>query len=181
MHLYEFQLGQGQYPGILCIVIKINPYKPSQKYGLLSPFYRWRSGGPESHLIRVTQPKGDRGGIWIPNKLAPESMFLASLRKGAWWLRAKVLQPACLGSNPNSTTVRWDSICHRATKPVGNNYWACALEPKTTEQWGVAPAPATRGTLCAAMKKQCRQKYINKCFLKQREKGHSAKHRSLSK
>ena len=35
--------------------------------------------------------------------------------------------------------VQEDHTCHRATKPVHHNYWACALEPKSHNCW--APAP----------------------------------------
>ena len=37
-------------------------------------------------------------------------------------------------------SVIWeDPTCHRATKPVCHNYWACALEPGTHNYWALAP------------------------------------------
>ena len=32
-----------------------------------------------------------------------------------------------------------DPTCHRATKPVHNNYWACALEPVNHNYWAHVP------------------------------------------
>ena len=35
--------------------------------------------------------------------------------------------------------VREDATCHRATKPVHHNYWACALEPVSHNYWAHVP------------------------------------------
>ena len=35
--------------------------------------------------------------------------------------------------------VREDPTCHRATKPVRHNYWACALEPGSHNYWACVP------------------------------------------
>ena len=35
--------------------------------------------------------------------------------------------------------VREDPTCHRATKPVRHNYWACALEPASHNYWACEP------------------------------------------
>ena len=35
--------------------------------------------------------------------------------------------------------VREDPTCHRATKPVRHNYWACALEPASHNYWAHMP------------------------------------------
>ena len=32
-----------------------------------------------------------------------------------------------------------DSTCHRATKPVRHNYWACTLEPTSHNYWARTP------------------------------------------
>ena len=32
-----------------------------------------------------------------------------------------------------------DPTCHRATKPVGHNCWACALEPTSHNYWACMP------------------------------------------
>ena len=40
------------------------------------------------------------------------------------WVRARVWE---------------DPTCHRATKPVRHNYWACALEPATHNYWACMP------------------------------------------
>ena len=32
-----------------------------------------------------------------------------------------------------------DPACHRATKPVCHNYWACALEPASHNYWACVP------------------------------------------
>ena len=33
------------------------------------------------------------------------------------------------------SVIQDDSTCHRATKPMPHNYWACALEPTTGNYW----------------------------------------------
>ena len=35
--------------------------------------------------------------------------------------------------------VREDPTCHRATKPVHHNYWACPLEPASHNYWAHVP------------------------------------------
>ena len=35
--------------------------------------------------------------------------------------------------------VREDPTCHRATKPVRHNYWACTLEPASHNYWARVP------------------------------------------
>ena len=35
--------------------------------------------------------------------------------------------------------VQEDPNCHRATKPVRHNYWACALEPMSHNYWAHVP------------------------------------------
>ena len=35
--------------------------------------------------------------------------------------------------------VQEDPTCHRATKPVHRNYWACALEPMSHNYWALVP------------------------------------------
>ena len=35
--------------------------------------------------------------------------------------------------------VREDPTCHRATKPVRHNYWACSLEPASHNYWACVP------------------------------------------
>ena len=35
--------------------------------------------------------------------------------------------------------VREDPTCHRATKPMCHNYWACALEPASHNYWAHVP------------------------------------------
>ena len=35
--------------------------------------------------------------------------------------------------------VQEDTTCHRATKPVCHNYWACALEPMSHNYWALVP------------------------------------------
>ena len=37
------------------------------------------------------------------------------------------------------TLVREDPTYHQATKPVGHNYWACALEPVSHNYWAWVP------------------------------------------
>ena len=32
-----------------------------------------------------------------------------------------------------------DPTCHRATKPVHHNYWACTLEPEDRDYWAHVP------------------------------------------
>ena len=72
--------------------------------------------------------------------------------------------------------VQEDPTCHRATKPMCNNYWACALEPtshncwspftlepvlhnkRSTATWEQPLLAATRQSPHAAMKTQCSQK-----------------------
>ena len=60
--------------------------------------------------------------------------------------------------------VREDPTCHRATKPVRHNYWACAIEPASHNFWSPcatttearvlrARAPATREA--TAMRMPC--------------------------
>ena len=44
--------------------------------------------------------------------------------------------------------VREDSTCCRATKPVGRNYWARALQQEMPPRWE-ACAPQRRGALCS--------------------------------
>ena len=36
-----------------------------------------------------------------------------------------------MGSSPSPE----DPTCHRATKPLHHNYWACALEPTSHNYW----------------------------------------------
>ena len=40
---------------------------------------------------------------------------------------------------PVRALVQEDPACHGATKPVGHNYWACALEPMSHNYWPRAP------------------------------------------
>ena len=35
--------------------------------------------------------------------------------------------------------VREEPTCHRATKPMHHNYWACALEPASHNYWAWVP------------------------------------------
>ena len=35
--------------------------------------------------------------------------------------------------------VQEDPTCHRATKPMRHNYWACALEPASHNCWARVP------------------------------------------
>ena len=35
--------------------------------------------------------------------------------------------------------LREEPTCHGATKPVGHNYWACALEPVSHNYWARVP------------------------------------------
>ena len=49
----------------------------------------------------------------------------------AWWLRIHLpVQATQLRS-----LVREDPTCHRATKPVHHNNWACTLEPTSHNYW----------------------------------------------
>ena len=59
-----------------------------------------------------------------------------------------------------------DPTCCGAAKPVRQNYWSCALEP-AHHKWRVAPTPATRESLCAAIK--TRHSQINKYILKKKK------------
>ena len=76
---------------------------------------------------------------YIPIKIYVFKKFLKRNQKGtslmAQWLRI------CLpmqGTRVRSL-VREDTTCHRATKPVRHNYWACALEPTSHSYWDHTP------------------------------------------
>ena len=51
------------------------------------------------------------------------------------WLR--VLLP--MQGTQVQALVREDPTCHRATKPVCHNYWACVLEPTSHNYWAHVP------------------------------------------
>ena len=55
----------------------------------------------------------------------------------AQWLRIRLPMQ---GTRVRSL-VQEDPTCHRATKPVHHNYWACALEPTNHNYW--SPRAAT--------------------------------------
>ena len=66
------------------------------------------------------------GQLYFKNKQIGTSLV-------AQWLRI------CLpmqGTRVQSL-VREDPTCHRATKPVHHNYWACALEPASHNYWSL--------------------------------------------
>ena len=86
---------------------------------------------PGQHLIDT--PILSRGVHMINPSWALNSHYRASLE--VQWLRI------CL---PIQGTRVWalvqeDPTCHRATKSVRHNYWACALEPTCHNYWAHVP------------------------------------------
>lgn len=51
-----------------------------------------------------------------------------------WWRILRPMQEAGVQS-----LVREGPSCHRGTKPVHHNYWACGLEPGSRNYWAQAP------------------------------------------
>ena len=54
-----------------------------------------------------------------------------------WWLRLRIYLPMHETRVPS--LIREDPTCHRATKPVCQNYWTYALEPRSGNCWGHVP------------------------------------------
>ena len=59
-----------------------------------------------------------------------------------WWLSDE--ESACQFRGQGRSLVREDPTCHAATKPVGHNYWACALEPGNRSYWSPSTAAPVR-------------------------------------
>ena len=124
----------------------------------------WRGTGYSQHLkdsphkllsnnIFINREKEKRreqmwqnttGGIWAPtvgSSLYSFWNFSLSVKlskkkksKGAsWWLSGK--ESACQYRRQFQPLILEDPTCHRATKPVHHNYWACALEPGSYNYW----------------------------------------------
>ena len=81
----------------------------------------------------------------------------------AWWWRVHLtMQETWVWS-----LIQEDPTCHRATKPVSHNYWACALEPSNHNYWAPAlqlPKPAAR----RARAPQKKPPHWENCTLQQR-------------
>ena len=87
------------------------------------------------------KPKYPSIGEWL-NKLGtsiPWSPTKRKKRRGtslvAQWLR--ICLP--MQGTPVRSLVWEDCTCRGATKPVGHNYWACALEPASHNCWAHVP------------------------------------------
>ena len=78
-----------------------------------------------------------RATIWLKYKwmwtFCLKYFFRASLV--AQWLRIRLPMQA----TGVRAFVREDPTCHRATKPVRHDYWACALEPTSHNYWAHEP------------------------------------------
>ena len=61
----------------------------------------------------------------IPSRCSFKMIILIGASLVAQWLRIRL---PTQGTRVRAL-VREDPTCHRATKPVRHNYWACALEP----------------------------------------------------
>ena len=74
--------------------------------------------------------------MWNLKKLVQIVLFTKqSTSLVAQWLRIRLpMQGTWV-----QLLVREDPTCRRATKPVGHNYWACALEPVSHNYWARAP------------------------------------------
>ena len=60
------------------------------------------------------------------------------------WLKKKSHLP--MQEKQVQSLIWEDPTCHRATKPMGHNYWACALEPRNHNYW--APLHHKYWSLC---------------------------------
>ena len=91
--------------------------------------------------------------LW--EKKTKKDAYWASLV--AQWLRIRL---------PMQGTWVWalvqeDPTCHRATKPVSHNYWACALEPVTHNYWAHVTQllkPACLGPVLCNKRSHCNKK-----------------------
>ena len=108
------------------------------------------SGGQSIGASTSVLPMNIQG--WVPLGLTGEDStfikFSAGTSRVAQWIRIHLsMQGTWVQS-----LVRKDSIFHGASKPVGHNYWTCALEPTGRNYW--APVPSYRGpraeSLCPA-------------------------------
>ena len=74
--------------------------------------------------------------------------MLKTLKKGGireiylkgllWWSSGKDSAWQCRRHRFQSL-VQEDPTCHRATKPMCHNYWACILEPRSCNYWAHVP------------------------------------------
>ena len=81
---------------------------------------------------------------WIRN--CPRKQILRILEL-PWWLSSEESTCQCKRQFPS--LVQEKSTCHRATKPVCHNYWACALEPGSRNHHSLkALKPELRNKRC---------------------------------
>ena len=72
-------------------------------------------------------------------------IFIANMMRASWWLSGK--EPICQCRRHEFQFLIWeDPTCHKATKPMCRNYWACAwcpgastTEPTCHNYWGPHP------------------------------------------
>ena len=101
----------------------------------------WRRVGSQSRHVRISchAPADAHSMIGSPWPLDLKSgccsikIFGTSLV--AQWLGIRLP----MQGTQVRALVREDPICHRATKPVSHNYWACALEPASHNYWARMP------------------------------------------
>ena len=76
-------------------------------------------------------------GLWLKNSDPenPVTRCSSGVSLVAQWLRNRLPMQ---GTRVRAL-VREDLTCHRATKSMSHNYWACALEPVSHNYWALVP------------------------------------------
>ena len=129
----------------------------------LTPWNQYKGSGVLH--VRLAFPLNLRGAIKLgPFVLEVEICFHSPAQKFAMgaslvvqWLRSHL---------PMQGTRVWslvweDPTCHRATKPVRHNYWACALEPASHNYWAHVPQllkPACLEPVLCNKRSHCNEK-----------------------
>ena len=114
---------------------------------------RWGKGlktSPEDELPRCKDPPTAHWGTWSWNLMTLETEKTHELpaedREGKIKNQIEGFPGGSVVKNPPAMQGTWvgalvqeDPTCHRATKPVRRNYWACALEPTSHNYWARVP------------------------------------------
>ena len=70
----------------------------------------------------------------------PKCRTTRSIKKNLVWGLSWVLsdkEPTCQCRRQVGSLIQEDATWHGANKPVGRNYWACALEPRSPNLWSL--------------------------------------------
>ena len=123
----------------------------------------WESSENWKRTWRMRLTKAETGQLWITQVVGsnqwsqstsdeenPSPVFFFFFHNSPWVILFKmhcqraslVVQGLriCLAmqGTPVPSLVWDDPTCHRATKPMQHNYWACALEPRSRNYWAHA-------------------------------------------